>query len=158
MTPPLLAMRGIGKAYGPVRALDDVSLDLERGEVLGIVGENGAGKSTLMKILGGAEASDAGTIALDGEPLRLAHTRTALDADIVVIYQELGLVPERSVAEIRISTIFRVTPRASSAASGSQPTPQPCSRASARAPIPTTRATFTARRIAAGRNSSRAHP
>jgi ABC-type sugar transport system ATPase subunit len=92
-------MRGIGKSYGPVRALDDVALDLERGEVLGIVGENGAGKSTLMKILGGAEAADSGTILLDGQAMKAAQTRAALAAGIVVIYQELSLVPERSVAE-----------------------------------------------------------
>jgi rhamnose transport system ATP-binding protein len=92
-------MRGIGKSYGPVRALDDVALELERGEVLGIVGENGAGKSTLMKILGGAEYPDSGTVTLGGESMRLAQTRAALDAGIVVIYQELSLVPERSIAE-----------------------------------------------------------
>lgn len=92
-------MHGIGKSYGPVRALDDVGLELERGEVLGIVGENGAGKSTLMKILGGAEPPDAGTIVLDGQTMRVAQTRTALAAGIVVIYQELSLIPERSVAE-----------------------------------------------------------
>ena len=97
--PPLLRMQAIGKTYGPVRALDNVELELERGEVLGIVGENGAGKSTLMKILGGAEQPDAGTIVLEGETLRGGQTRAALDAGIVVIYQELSLVPERSVAE-----------------------------------------------------------
>jgi len=96
---PLLAMKGIGKTYGPVRALDDVSLELARGEVLGIVGENGAGKSTLMKILGGAESADAGSIVLDGETAHFSQTRAALDAGIVVIYQELSLIPERSVAE-----------------------------------------------------------
>jgi len=77
---PLLEMRGIGKSYGPVRALDDVALDLERGEVLGIVGENGAGKSTLMKILGGAEPADSGTIVLDGATMKTAQTRAALAA------------------------------------------------------------------------------
>ncbi len=92
-------MRGIGKSYGLVRALDDVALQLERGEVLGIVGENGAGKSTLMKILGGAEAADSGAIVLDGETMKTAQTRAALAAGIVVIYQELSLVPERSIAE-----------------------------------------------------------
>lgn len=92
-------MKGIGKTYGPVRALDDVSLELARGEVLGIVGENGAGKSTLMKILGGAESADAGSIVLDGETAHFSQTRAALDASIVVIYQELSLIPERSVAE-----------------------------------------------------------
>ncbi len=99
MNAPLLAMKGIGKTYGPVRALDDVSLELARGEVLGIVGENGAGKSTLMKILGGAESADAGSIVLDGETAHFSQTRAALDAGIVVIYQELSLIPERSVAE-----------------------------------------------------------
>ncbi len=99
MNAPLLAMKGIVKTYGPVRALDDVSLELARGEVLGIVGENGAGKSTLIKILGGAELADAGSIVLDGETTHFSQTRAALDAGIVVIYQELSLIPERSVAE-----------------------------------------------------------
>ena len=69
MPEPFLEMSGISKTYPGVRALDDVSLAVSPGEVIGIVGENGAGKSTLMKILGGVIAPSTGTIRLDGETL-----------------------------------------------------------------------------------------
>ena len=71
---PLLAMRGIGKAFAGVTALRDVDLDLHAGEVLALMGENGAGKSTLMKILGGVHPDDAGR-----DPDRRKHG-AALDA------------------------------------------------------------------------------
>ena len=92
-------MAGIGKRFPGVQALADVAVTLERGEVLGIVGENGAGKSTLMKILAGVVRADEGEILLDGRPFAPRHPRDALDAGIVVIHQELSLVPDRSVAE-----------------------------------------------------------
>ena len=63
---PLIEMRGIYKSFGGVHAVEDVSIDLLRGEVLGIVGHNGAGKSTLIKILSGALLADSGDIAIDG--------------------------------------------------------------------------------------------
>ncbi len=63
---PKLTMRGVSKAYPGVQALDDVSLNLDCGEILGLVGENGAGKSTLIKTLAGAIAPDAGQILIDG--------------------------------------------------------------------------------------------
>ena len=92
-------MRGIGKSFPGVRALADVSITLERGEVLGIVGENGAGKSTLMKVLAGAYQADAGQVLLDGVEFAPRRPRDALDAGIVVIHQELSLVPDQTVAE-----------------------------------------------------------
>ena len=95
----LLEMRGISKSFPGVMALSDVGISLTRGEVLGIVGENGAGKSTLMKILAGVFAGDEGEVLLDGKPFRPRGPRDALDAGIIVIHQELSLVPERSVAE-----------------------------------------------------------
>ncbi|HET9318085.1 MAG TPA: ATP-binding cassette domain-containing protein, partial [Vicinamibacteria bacterium] len=64
-------MRGITKRFPGVVALQDVSLELSRGEVLALAGENGAGKSTLMKVLGGAYPPDAGDIRVDGAPVRL---------------------------------------------------------------------------------------
>ena len=66
MTEALLELKDIGKVYPGVVALDRVSLTVERGEVLGLIGENGAGKSTLMKILGGVTAPSEGTLTLDG--------------------------------------------------------------------------------------------
>jgi ABC-type sugar transport system ATPase subunit len=95
----LLEMQGISKGFPGVKALSDVSISLDRGEVLGIVGENGAGKSTLMKILAGVFPADSGDLHLDGVPFAPRHPRDSLDAGIIVIHQELSLVPDRSVAE-----------------------------------------------------------
>jgi len=86
-------MRGIGKTFPGVRALDDVSLDLQAGEVHALVGENGAGKSTLMKILAGALTADAGEIAIDGKTVTIDSPRTAENLGIGMIYQEFNLVP-----------------------------------------------------------------
>ena len=96
---PVLAMRGIGKSFTGVRALDDVSLDCHSGEVHAICGENGAGKSTLMKVLGGVYRPDEGEILLNGEPIAFRHPVEARRAGISIIHQELSLLPERSVAD-----------------------------------------------------------
>ena len=98
-THPLLEMREISRSFPGIRALDDVSLALSSGEVLGIVGENGAGKSTLMKVLAGVYPADRGSILLDGVPFSPRRPKDALDQGIVVIHQELSLVPDRSIAE-----------------------------------------------------------
>jgi ribose transport system ATP-binding protein len=95
----LLEMKAISKSFPGVRALSDVDLALDRGEVLGIVGENGAGKSTLMKVLAGGIRADAGEMKLDGGVFAPRRPRDALDVGIVVIHQELSLVPDRSIAE-----------------------------------------------------------
>jgi ABC-type sugar transport system ATPase subunit len=95
----LLEMSGISKHFPGVKALSDVSIFLDEGEVLGIVGENGAGKSTLMKIVAGVYAPDAGELRLGGAPFAPRQPGDALDAGIIVIHQELSLVPDRSVAE-----------------------------------------------------------
>ena len=96
---PMLALNGISKAFPGVKALKNVSFTLDRGEIVGLAGENGAGKSTLIKILGGVHQPDEGTILLDGEPVRIAETHAGLALGISIIYQELSLVPELSVAE-----------------------------------------------------------
>jgi ribose transport system ATP-binding protein len=92
-------MRGIGKTFPGVRALDDVSLTLFSGEVLVLVGENGAGKSTLMKILAGALRADEGQILVDGHPAQIDSPRAAERLGIGMIYQEFTLVPQLTAPE-----------------------------------------------------------
>src|SRR5207244_1683519 len=82
-----------------VRALDGVSFDVAGGTVHALMGENGAGKSTLLKILAGAYRPDGGSVVIDGMPCAFHSTAEALRAGVAVIYQELHLVPELSVAE-----------------------------------------------------------
>lgn len=92
-------MRGISKAFPGVKALDGVSLRLEEGEVLALLGENGAGKSTLIKVLGGAHLPDSGTILIDGREVELQDPVASRQAGIAVIYQEFNLVPGLTVRE-----------------------------------------------------------
>ena len=92
-------MRGIGKSFPGVHALDDVTLKLYVAQVLGLVGENGAGKSTLMKVLSGAQPADAGTIAIDGREVRITNPRDAERLGIGMIYQEFNLVPALDAIE-----------------------------------------------------------
>jgi ribose transport system ATP-binding protein len=95
----LLKLEGISKSFPGVRALQNVHMEVRRGEVHGLVGENGAGKSTLMKILSGAYARDAGEISWEGRPIAIHHPREAQDLGIGIIYQEFNLVPQLSIAE-----------------------------------------------------------
>jgi ABC-type sugar transport system ATPase subunit len=97
--PPLLRVEQITKSFPGVLALQDVSLEVHPGEVLGLVGENGAGKSTLMKILSGVYQPDSGEIILDGKPVVLHSPRQAQDLGISIIYQEFNLMPNLSVEE-----------------------------------------------------------
>ena len=97
--PLALRMSGISKSFPGVRALRDVELEVRAGEVHAIVGENGAGKSTLMKILAGFYQPDEGSIEIGGEPVSHWTPREALARGIGMIYQELNLVPDLSVAE-----------------------------------------------------------
>src|SRR2546421_10739617 len=96
--PTLLLMRGITKRFPGVVALQDVSLTLNRGEVLALMGENGAGKSTLMKILGGAYLPDAGEIVVEGRPDTIHSVREAKRLGIALIHQELMLAPNLDLA------------------------------------------------------------
>jgi monosaccharide-transporting ATPase len=95
----LLEMRDIVKVFPGVVALDRARLTVARGEVHAIVGQNGAGKSTLMKILNGAYRKDGGTIKFDGQEVDFATPHQAQVGGISTIYQEINLVPFRSVAE-----------------------------------------------------------
>jgi D-xylose transport system ATP-binding protein len=88
---PAVDMRNIHVAFGGVRAVDDVSIDLHAGEVVGLVGGNGAGKSTLMRVLSGAHPPDSGEIRIDGRPVAIANPREAQLLGIETIYQQLAL-------------------------------------------------------------------
>ena len=95
---PAVEARGIHKRFGVVTALDDVSVAFRPGEIHGLVGENGAGKSTLTKIIAGAQPPDRGEVVVGGEVVDFGAPADALEMGIVVIYQELSLVPELSIA------------------------------------------------------------
>jgi len=95
---PLLEVRGLSKSFPGVRALDGVSLTLQPGELLAVVGENGAGKSTLMKVLAGIQSPDAGEILLDGAPVLLDSVRSAAAQGIALIHQELNLAENLDAA------------------------------------------------------------
>lgn len=97
----ILEMNGIQKAFGQVKALNNVNLRVGRGEIHAICGENGAGKSTLMKILSGvyAHGSYAGTVVYDGEARRFSDITDSEAVGIIIIHQELALVPMLSITE-----------------------------------------------------------
>jgi ribose transport system ATP-binding protein len=97
--PVVVEARGISKSFPGVKALDRVDLVLRRGRLTALLGENGAGKSTLMNILAGVLAPDEGEILLEGRPVRFANPREAREAGIAMIFQELNLVPQLTVAE-----------------------------------------------------------
>jgi ribose transport system ATP-binding protein len=99
MTDLLLEARGVGKSFPGVRALQDMHIELRRGEVLALVGENGAGKSTLMKLLSGIYHPDEGEFFLEGEPLRVTSPRDAQEQGISIIHQEFNLMPDLTVAQ-----------------------------------------------------------
>ena len=101
MTDTILQMQDITKTFPGVKALQDVNLTVERGEIHAICGENGAGKSTLMKVLSGVypHGSYDGEITFDGEPCHFAGIRDSEHRGIVIIHQELALAPNLSIAE-----------------------------------------------------------
>ena len=88
---PLVEMRHISVAFGGVHAVENVSIDLYPGEVVGLVGGNGAGKSTLMRVLSGARPADSGEILINGQPVTITNPRDAKALNIETIYQTLAL-------------------------------------------------------------------
>ena len=96
---PLLSMRSISKAFGGIPALSAASLEVAPGEVHALIGQNGAGKSTMIKILTGYVSRDEGEILFDGRPFEARSPQDAQHKGISTIYQEINLVPFRSVTE-----------------------------------------------------------
>ena len=99
MTVPALTLAGITKTYPGVRALDDVSVAVERGKVHAILGENGAGKSTLVGIAAGSVVPDSGTIGLAGEEFARIQPRTARERGLAIVYQTPALAPSLTVLD-----------------------------------------------------------
>jgi simple sugar transport system ATP-binding protein len=89
---PLVEMQGVGKAYGAIRALEDIDLTVNAGEVTCVLGDNGAGKSTLIKIISGLHAHSEGRLRVDGKERRFGSPRESLDAGIATVYQDLAVV------------------------------------------------------------------
>jgi ribose transport system ATP-binding protein len=99
MSEELFRMEGICKSFPGVKALDNVSFSVNKGEVHGLVGENGAGKSTLMKIMSGVYHADAGKIYIDGKEVSIDSVTKAQELGVGIIFQELNLCPHLTVAD-----------------------------------------------------------
>jgi general nucleoside transport system ATP-binding protein len=97
--PPLVAMRGIAKRFGPVQAVDSVDLTVNAGDIIGLLGENGAGKTTLMNILFGAYAADAGSIEVEGRSVAIRSSADALNFGIGMVHQHFELALRHTVLE-----------------------------------------------------------
>ncbi|MDX1637087.1 MAG: sugar ABC transporter ATP-binding protein [Balneolaceae bacterium] len=95
----ILQVQNLSKAFGGVQALNDVHLEVKKGEVHGLIGENGAGKSTLMNILMGLVESDSGEITFDGEKLAHNDVQQSLERGISMVHQEIMAIPELTVAQ-----------------------------------------------------------
>jgi D-xylose transport system ATP-binding protein len=96
---PVLALEGVSKSFGPVRALDDVDLRLHAGEVVALVGDNGAGKSTLVKAIAGINPPDDGSVRFEGNEVSIDHPTDAVDLGIATVYQDLALCDNLDVVE-----------------------------------------------------------
>lgn len=99
MMPPVLELRGVSKSFPGVKALDTVSFAINKGEVVGLIGENGAGKSSLLKVLNGIYQPDQGEIWVSGQTIRIASPRRAFDSGIAMVFQEQSILPTLTVAE-----------------------------------------------------------
>lgn len=95
----ILKLENISKVFPGVKALDNVSFELEKGEVHVLLGENGAGKSTLMKVLAGVYRPDGGSVIYKGETVEFANPKQAQEKHIAIIYQEFNLMPNLTVAQ-----------------------------------------------------------
>jgi simple sugar transport system ATP-binding protein len=98
MNPPIIECRGLHKWYSGVHALKGISLKVDTGESVGLVGDNGAGKSTLIKILSGVHSPDQGEILIDGRKVNIRTPKQAMNLGIETIYQYNSMVPTMSIA------------------------------------------------------------
>jgi ABC-type sugar transport system ATPase subunit len=96
---PDFVMKDICKSFPGVKALDHANFNADKGDIVALLGANGAGKSTLIKVLSGEHKADSGEIYYEGKPLNVTSTKNAIEQKICVVYQELSLVPELTVAE-----------------------------------------------------------
>src|SRR5579875_3923514 len=95
---PLISVRGLVKSFGPIRAVDGVSLDIYPGEVLGVIGDNGAGKSTFLSLLAGFHRPDAGEFYYRGTRARITSpARSRRELGIEMVYQDLAMSPDLTV-------------------------------------------------------------
>ena len=95
----ILEIKGVSKSFVGVKALQNVSFQVRKGDVHALLGENGAGKSTLMKILSGAYNKDCGQIFVNWKEAEIRNTKDSESLGIAIIYQELNLIPDITVAE-----------------------------------------------------------
>src|SRR5579862_1609494 len=98
MAAPLIEARGLEKWYSGVHALKHVDFEVNKGEIVGLVGDNGAGKTTLIKILSGVHPQDAGEIRIEGQPVHIRTPKQAMKLGIETIYQTNSMVPTMSIA------------------------------------------------------------
>ena len=98
-TSTVLKLNNISRTFGHVSAVRSISLEIKRGEVIGLVGENGAGKSTLLKILSGVEQPDEGTMEINGSLATFRTPNDAVQAGVGVVHQEQSLFINLTVAE-----------------------------------------------------------
>jgi simple sugar transport system ATP-binding protein len=110
---PFLAVRGLSKSYGSIRAVTDVDLEIGTGEIVALVGDNGAGKSTLVKMICGAVPPDSGEIWVDGDPVKVSSPSHARQLGIEALHQDLALLPNLDVTtnlylgrEIRVKGVL----------------------------------------------------
>ena len=96
----MISVRNVGKAYGAHRVLDDVSLEVAKGEVVCVIGPSGSGKSTLLRCINGLEHYDEGGIAIDGAPVHREHKSIhALRSEVGMVFQRFNLFPHRTALE-----------------------------------------------------------
>ena len=106
MADPLLQVNALTKTYGNLKVLDNITFELQRGEILGLVGRRGAGKTTLLHLIGGARQPTEGTISLMGDPVQFASTMQARQVGVELVYQPSQIVDQLDVIQNIFLEIF----------------------------------------------------